>query len=160
MPLTVWRIVTHTHLDTAFTGLGARLYGGRWNPPGTALVYTAAHPSLALLEMLVQDTPLRAHYCLVPATLPDDLALETLAESSLPADWRDPAARHALRARGTAWLARKRSVALLVPSAVMPFENNVLLDPQHPDFYRIELGAPLDLTTDTRLIRPVNPRVR
>nr|WP_244146076.1 RES domain-containing protein [Paraburkholderia caledonica] len=39
--LTVWRVVTQRYADTAFSGEGARLYGGRWNPKGVAMVYTA-----------------------------------------------------------------------------------------------------------------------
>jgi len=36
-----WRILKSAHAATAFDGEGARLYGGRWNSPGTAVVYTA-----------------------------------------------------------------------------------------------------------------------
>ena len=65
----VWRITTRRFANQAFTGEGARLYGGRWNRVGQPLIYTAESRSLALLEMLVQDDPLRAHYVLVPAYL-------------------------------------------------------------------------------------------
>lgn len=51
----VWRLLTARFADTAFTGEGARLYGGRWNRKGVPMVYTAGSQSLATLEMLVQD---------------------------------------------------------------------------------------------------------
>jgi len=93
---TVWRITTARFADSAFSGEGARRYGGRWNPKGWAVVYAAATPSLALLELLVQDDPLRAHYVLIPAHIPLDIP-ETLIESAqLPPDWRSIAARAAL----------------------------------------------------------------
>ena len=38
----VWRIVTARYAGTAFSGEGARLYGGRWNPMGVPMVYTAS----------------------------------------------------------------------------------------------------------------------
>jgi RES domain-containing protein len=58
--LVVWRMLTVKFADDAFSGDGARLYGGRWNSKGTPIVYTAASQSLAVLEMMVQDEPLRA----------------------------------------------------------------------------------------------------
>ena len=57
--LIVWRITTARFARSAFSGEGARLYGGRWTPKGLPVVYTAANQSLAMLEMLVQDQPLR-----------------------------------------------------------------------------------------------------
>ena len=49
---TVWRITTRRFVESAFSGEGARLFGGRWNRPGQPLVYTAESRSLALLEMM------------------------------------------------------------------------------------------------------------
>ncbi|MGN8157839.1 RES family NAD+ phosphorylase [Salinisphaera sp. SWV1] len=35
------------------SGEGARLFGGRWTPPGYPAIYTAEHPALAGFEKLV-----------------------------------------------------------------------------------------------------------
>jgi len=48
-----WRIVQTHVADRAFTGEGARRYGGRWNSKGYAAVYTSGSISLAILEVLV-----------------------------------------------------------------------------------------------------------
>ncbi|MCM2477951.1 RES family NAD+ phosphorylase [Serpentinimonas maccroryi] len=150
---TVWRITTARFADSAFSGEGARRYGGRWNPKGWAVVYAAATPSLALLELLVQDDPLRAHYVLIPAHIPLDIP-ETLIEAAqLPADWRSIAARPALQEIGQAWLHSGSTALLSVPSAVLPAERNHLINPRHPDFGRIVLGPAQSLQTDTRLLR-------
>ena len=85
---TAWRVVTERYADTAFSGEGARLYGGRWNPKGVAMVYTAQTQSLALLEMLVQDSPLRARYVMIPASIPEKI-VERIDPASLPRDWRE-----------------------------------------------------------------------
>ena len=69
-PTVLWRLVTPRFARTAFSGEGARLYGGRWNRKGVPMVYTAGSLSLAVLEMLVQDEPLRARYRTIAATLP------------------------------------------------------------------------------------------
>ena len=150
---TVWRITTRRFADAAFSGEGARLYGGRWNRLGQSLVYTAQSRSLALLEMLVQDDPLRANYVLIPAHIPADVRIETLLPADLQPDWRVPAARDVLQSIGAQWLRALRSAVLAVPSAVIPAENNFLINPLHPDFHRITLGQPEPLETDLRLLR-------
>lgn len=150
---TVWRITTRRFADTAFSGEGARLFGGRWNRKGQAVVYTSESRSLALLEMLVQDQPLRAHYVLIAATLPAAVSTMTIEARALPADWRTAQARSGSQEIGAAWLREGKACALIVPSAVMPGEHNVLLNPAHPYFERIRFDKPEELSTDLRLIR-------
>lgn len=151
MPV-VWRLLTARFVDAAFTGEGARLYGGRWNRKGVAMVYTAGSQSLATLEMLVQDEPLRARYVMIPVTLPKNLKIERVTVEALPADWRELAAREQTRAIGNAWVRRQSSAVLAVPSAVIPAETNYLLNPLHPGFAKIEIGEPQDFITDFRLL--------
>ncbi|MFZ5484518.1 MAG: RES family NAD+ phosphorylase [Pseudomonadota bacterium] len=151
--LTVWRLVTARFADSAFSGEGARLYGGRWNPKGVPMVYTAGSQSLAMLEMLVQDAPLRARYVAIPARLPSGLKVERLTPAQLPGHWRDPAAREALQALGGDWIRRASSAVLAVPSAVIPAETNYLINPSHPGIAKIHIGAPELFTTDLRLIK-------
>ncbi len=149
----VWRLLTSRFAATAFSGEGARLYGGRWNSKGVPVVYTAGSQSLAVLEMLVQDDPLRARYIVIPATLPKALKVERLTDEQLPAGWRDIAARDVTQALGDEWLKRGSSAVLAVPSAVIPAETNYLINPLHPAFGKIEIGAPQDFLTDPRLLR-------
>lgn len=150
---TVWRITTARFAATAFSGEGARLYGGRWNPKGSELVYTAESRALALLEMMVQDAPLRARYLLVPAQLPNTVSMTSLNAADLPTDWRQLNQRDALQRLGRDWLAQGRSAVLVVPSAVLPAERSYLLNPRHPDFAHIVIGEPEALDTDLRLLR-------
>ena len=150
---TAWRITTARFADTAFSGEGARLYGGRWNPKGWEVVYTAESQSLALLELMVQDDPLRAHYVLMSAEIPADLAQTRIEAAQLPPDWRTIGARDVLQDLGTAWLQAAATAVLSVPSAVVPAERNYLLNPRHPDFAHIRIGPPQSLQTDTRLLR-------
>lgn len=148
---TVWRIATRRFADQAFSGEGARLYGGRWNRVGQSVIYTAESRSLALLEMLVQDEPLRANYVLIAAHLPESVSMETLDVKVLPRHWRTHAGREALQTLGGQWLRQSRSCVLAVPSAVMPAELNFLINPLHSDFTHISLGKPETLDTDMRL---------
>ena len=149
----VWRLLTPRYAASAFSGEGARLYGGRWNRKGVPMVTTAGSQSLAVLEMLVQDDPLRARYRMIAATLPGNLKIETVTPAQLPANWRSVGARAALQALGSAWARRCSSAVLAVPSAVIPAETNYLLNPLHPAFNRISIGAPQEVITDLRLLR-------
>lgn len=151
--LTVWRLVTTRFAGSAFSGEGARLYGGRWNRRGVPMVYAAGSQSLAMLEMLVQDEPLRARYVMIPARLPTNLKIERIAADQLPADWRSLAAREQLQNIGSDWAKRRSSAVLAVPSVVIPAESNYLLNPLHPSFAKITIGAPQEFITDLRLIR-------
>jgi len=150
---TVWRITTARFAQSAFNGEGASLYGGRWNPKGWEVVYTAESQSLALLELMVQDAPLRAHYVLIPAQLSADLPETCIDADQLPDDWRSISVRDVLQARGLIWLKSGQTAVLNVPSAVVPAERNYLLNPRHPDFARIVIGQARSLQTDTRLLR-------
>ena len=59
---TAWRLVRAERSADAFTGEGARLYGGRWNSPGKAVIYTSEHQATAVLEILVHVRPLPQHW--------------------------------------------------------------------------------------------------
>jgi RES domain-containing protein len=148
--LTVWRLVTARYADTAFSGDGARLYGGRWNRPGVPMVYTSGTQSLAMLEMLVQDDPLRARYMVIAASIPAGIAIERLVQEDLPAGWREIAVRGQLQDLGTAWARSLSSAVLAVPSVVIPAESNYLLNPLHPAFSQIEIGETHSFFTDMR----------
>lgn len=150
---TVWRITTSRFAQTAFSGEGARLHGGRWNPKGWEVVYTAESQSLALLELMVQDDPLRAHYVLIPAQLPADLPETRIEVGQLPDNWRTIDARDVLQALGLRWLEGRQTALLNVPSAIVPAERNLLINPRHPDFVRIVIGEPQSLQPDIRLLR-------
>ncbi len=151
--LTVWRITTARFAATAFSGEGARLYGGRWNPKGFELVYTAQSRSLALLELMVQDAPLHARYVLIPANLPDTVSVTHIGVADLSPDWRRLDRRDALQRMGRDWLERGDNAVLAVPSAVLAAECSYLLNPRHPDFAQIIIGEPEALETDLRLMR-------
>ena len=150
--LTVWRLTTARFGRSAFSGEGARLYGGRWNHKGVPLVYTAETQSLAMLEMLVQDEPLRARYVIIEARIPASVRIERLSAADLPTQWRELRAREEHRAIGSAWVQKQTAAVLAVPSAVISAELNYLLNPLHPDIRRISIGKPQRFETDLRLI--------
>ena len=148
----VWRLVTSRRVNVTFTGEGALRYGGRWNKKGTPIVYTAESRALALLEMLVQDEPLRARHVLIPAEIPDGLTIETIESRDLRANWRTLPGLDVLKEIGTHWAQSQKTVVLAVPSAIIPEETNYLLNPLHPEFRKIKVRRPASLVINTSLI--------
>jgi RES domain-containing protein len=150
--ITVWRLFKKRLRATAFTGDGARLYGGRWNSIGVSVVYASESRSLALLETLVhlgQRTALE-HY-LVSEIRIDSRRVKRLPDEDLPADWGSDPPSHSTQTIGDAWVADGASVGLWVPSTLVPGECNLLLNPQHPDFSTVELLEPEPFGLDPRL---------
>lgn len=137
-----------------FDGTGAARVGGRWSSPGAPVVYCARSYAGALLEILAHAGLRRlpgAHHCAV-VEIPDGLRIEEI-EPGAVAGWEDGDLAVS-RACGDAWIARRRTAALIVPSAVArPFERNVLVNPAHPEAHRIRVGRPVAVTWDARLLR-------
>jgi RES domain-containing protein len=157
--LTVWRIVAPQHIETAFSGIGAERYGGRFNSKGHKLVYTAGSLSLALLELLVQVNDRRRliGYHTLPATF--EVSLMALREGTdLPQGWDARPHTRVSQMAGDQWLARQDSLVLRVPSVVIPQEYNFLINPVHPDFGRLQIGAAFPIPLDERLLpAPITP---
>ena len=145
----------------AYDGEGARRVGGRWNSKGTRVLYMSENRSLAVLEILVHlSASLPDRYVLGGAGIPDDVAVDILDESELPAKWStlDPREQELTRRMGDEWLAQQRSVILSVPSVVLG-ERNYVLNPAHPDFQRIAFASPIPFRFDMRLFGPRAPAV-
>jgi RES domain-containing protein len=154
LTLSAWRITKQKHAKSAFSGEGARIYGGRWNSPGTAMIYTAQSQALAVLEMLIHlDSPeLLKRYSLFEVEM-DLLYVAELDLSNFPRNWRANPTPAGVRALGDDWVASRRSVVLRVPSALVPAESTFLLNPQHPDFSKLCIGKAVPFQFDPRLAR-------
>ena len=150
--LTAWRIVTARHKAKAFSGDGARLYGGRWNSRGTAVIYTAANLALASLEIVVNlpSPALLEDFIRIPIYF-EPYLVEILDPASLPAEWNSRPISPCTRLLGDTWVKQQRSAVLRVPSLVVPEEYNYLLNPAHPDFGRITIGRAAIYHFDPRL---------
>jgi RES domain-containing protein len=128
----VWRLCRAIHADGAFSGEGARRFGGRWNTRGVPMVYCSSSLALAALELFVHLDPSQAPDDLVSiaATLPEGEPARTITPEELPHDWW--ADLQATRGLGDAWIRSGSSLALRVPSVPIRSEWNVLLNPLHP----------------------------
>lgn len=151
---TAWRIVEAAYATHAFDGEGARLYGGRWNSPGTKMVYASDSPSLATLELLVQigNPTVLPSFVLISTTFEESLVTR-IEPAGLPANWRSYPAPPELQVIGDHWIRSRSSVILEVPSAVIVHQNNYLLNPEHRDFSALSKSTPQPLGLDLRLLK-------
>lgn len=149
-----WRICRARFVAGAASGEGARLFGGRWNSRGVSMVYASTSLALAALETFVHLEPNLApdDYVSIEAEIPDALNIERLDLGSLPADWyriRNETLQHL----GDAWIRAGRTAAMLVPSAVIRGDWNVLLNPAHADFAKVTFQKPQPFAFDARMFR-------
>ena len=136
-------------------GEGARVEGGRWNSPGTPIVYTSQSAALAALEILVHlgRSSILLAYVLIPCTL-DVAVVSRLNRRRLPKDWRSYPAPPELQLIGDEWVKSGTSAVLEVPSAVIETDSNYLLNPHHRDLQAIRVMDPQPFELDLRLLKP------
>jgi RES domain-containing protein len=159
----LWRIATDTKTYTAddMTGTGAKNTGGRWNDQGVAMLYASTNRSLACLETLVHinagGLPLNRY--LVEIEVPDDIwfSAEVATPTSLPVGWDAEPAGMVSIAFGATWVSQARSGIILVPSVIVPEEQNALINPGHPEAGRITARKVRKWLYDPRLRRKTKP---
>ena len=153
---TIWRIATDTpdYVAEDSTGTGAKISGGRWNRPGSAMLYAASSIALACLETVVHlkfdALPLNRY--LVKIAVPAEVwhAATVFDPASLVGWDALPHGRVSLDA-GDAWLASKASLLCRVPSVIVPHEHNVLINPRHADATKLSFRKLEKWTYDGRL---------
>jgi RES domain-containing protein len=150
----LWRISNHTDLS----GLGGLKASGRWHEKGRRVVYTSDHPASALLEVMVhleidfEDLP--DTYQLLEIDVPDDIPIERIPVATIEKvshDWRDDP--KITRELLLSWFEEVRTAAMAVPSAIMPFATNYLINPNHTDAARITVTHAARYPHDQRLFR-------
>jgi RES domain-containing protein len=152
--LRFWRIARRRYAADAATGEGARLYGGRWNSRGARVVYASTSLALAAVETFVNLEPnlIPKDLVSIQGEIPDPLAIGKLDPRALPKGWRE-SRDESLRRFGDRWIESGETPALLVPSAAIRGEWNVLLNPAHPNFPQIRFAKPERFAFDARMFR-------
>lgn len=149
-----YRIAKTEHIRD-LSGTGARLYGGRWNHKGTAMLYASEHRSLAILEFLVhtsiQSFPNDVSLISLQVSMPTE-ALE-VTPSDLPPSWRESPAPFQLAEIGSDWITSGKGLLLKVPSAIVPEERNTLINPSHPNSEKISINSVSSFSLDSRFFK-------
>lgn len=137
----------------ALTGYnGSRSFGGRWNRPGVTIVYAAESLPLAALEAFVHLTPQDrdADFVRIALDIPDE-HVACIDPRELPENWDRETMTSGTQDLGSSWQKARTSVALIVPSATVPEQCCVLVNPEHPDTRDVIVHAPEPFRFDSRL---------
>ena len=145
-----------SHLKYArdLSGMGAKLYGGRWNPAGIPVIYASESISLGLLEVLVNAGTLRELQllALMEIDIPSTTQIHEVKLSGLKKEWQ-------VDIEYTQWMGQqillsKKALLIKCPSAIIQKENNYLINPLHEDFRKIKLPTTSHFHFDDRLFKP------
>lgn len=152
-----WRI-SKASRAADLSGKGAAIEGGRWNDAEVPAVYLGLTPAICCLETFVHQTrrpviPMK----ITVLELPDVPELYFEPDlNDLPEGWASLPADRPSMAYGTEWLGRNEQLGLILPSAVMRIERNIMLNPRHPAMAIVQIVEVLDFAYDERLfsVRP------
>ncbi|HRN56868.1 MAG TPA: RES family NAD+ phosphorylase [Agriterribacter sp.] len=148
----LYRVCSYKYLHD-LSGEGASINGGRWNSAGRVALYTSESKSLAVLEVLA-NTPLailRADFSVITLELTGSFSTDEYTLKDLPAGWNTYPVPVAVARMGDRWLRAGNSLLLKVPSAILPSECNVIINPAHPDFNKVKITDTEKLAIDKRI---------
>lgn len=149
-----YRIIRDKYRHEPLSVEGSRLFGGRWNPKGTAVLYTTSTPELGLVETLAHAPAVRYEelpvYWVFSLSVPNDIRYYKRDE--LPDYWQDETYE---RTQGWLkdWLLKPDCLGIAVPSVLVPLSCNVILHPAHPLFDQIQIVGQEAQPIDRRLWR-------
>jgi RES domain-containing protein len=164
----VWRVISADFEASPLSAEGSRRLGGRWNPAGVAVLYTASSEALAYLERFVhlgpelKDSP----HLMLQIEVPDATGVESVEQAQLPPDWKSIPIPASAQALGREWANRGKALAMVVPSALTGSDRNILLNATHPAFTRVRVVEQRPFIYDPRMWKfrgaaePEQPRRR
>jgi RES domain-containing protein len=149
----VWRIARNVY--PPLDGEGARRNGARWNSAGRPVVYTAGSLALAIVELLVHTDPdiIPRDLFAYEIEIPDSCSTRRISAANLPGGWDAHNDLQSCQTVGDTWLASGTECVLAVPSAIVPEEENFLINPRHPAAAAIQVISSRPFSFDPRLIR-------
>jgi len=153
----VFRISKSKYIDDLM-GTGARLHGGRWNRIGVPVLYTSTMLPLALLELIVNFTGKNAfklNYSYLKMEVPDKLIVDISQEIDVEGDRNDYPKLNKI-AEGHFF--EGNVLAIKVPSFVLPQEHNLIINPMHQNFGKVQILMKDEIRLDQRLKTKQQPK--
>lgn len=145
-------ILNGVEIPSAFSGFGAKQYGGRWNNKGRPVVYLAASQAQAMLEVVVHLESERQlqNFSLYEVKFDENL-VSVLPTDIWPKDWKNDPAPSSTKQLGDEWADRQESLILQVPSTIVSDEPNYIINPFHSDLHMLDFSDPVHYPIDPRI---------
>jgi RES domain-containing protein len=148
----VYRLIRERYGSEPLSAEGSRLFGGRWNSKGTAVLYTTSSPELGLVETLAHAPSVRYEdlptYLLFVLEIPD--SIKTYGREDMPPFWQDKTYERT-QFWLQEWLKKPATLSVAIPSVIVPFSSNILVHPSHPLFSDIRIITREVIPIDRRL---------
>jgi RES domain-containing protein len=150
----VYRLSREKHAKP-LSGKGSAIKGARWNSIGVELIYTAINRSLAMAEIAVHFTlaTLPDDYVMISISIPDDLDIKEIAEADLPANWHEFPHPVSTQRFGDEFVIENKYCILKIPSVVTKGDYNLLINPNHKDFEKVEITNIEKFPFDKRIFK-------
>ncbi len=147
----VYRVVKKQYAANAYSGEGSRLTTGRWHTKGTSIVYASTSIALAILEVIVHFQPFSVipKLVVVPAKIPE----KTCVDVNVYYNLKSINDEIVTRLIGDSWIKNSQSLALKVPSVIVPRESNILINPKHEEIKLVKVLDSFEFQLDERLLR-------
>lgn len=148
----VYRLAKKEYIND-LSGEGARLYGGRWNLPGTRCLCVSESAALSVLEFVVHYNKevMPADLVMGKIGIPDSIFFETLKTKDLPKNWDKPGLTLQTQRFGSAFFSEGSKLGFRIPSTVSPYAFNLVINPLHPDFENIKFVGSEPFSLDVRI---------
>lgn len=138
-----------------FSGKGAELYGGRWNPMGTPALYCSETRALAVLELLVhtKNELLPKNLRILSITIPSKIKSRIIHIDNLPKNWNSFQTNEFTQDLGKEHFQSPNCLGIKVPSAIIQMEYNIVLNPNYINYKLILISSNEQFILDERLIK-------
>ncbi|POY36568.1 RES domain-containing protein [Solitalea longa] len=147
--------ITSTKYAQKLIGSGS---AARWNSNGVFMIYATGSVALACLENAVHrngaDLSL-GDYSLMIIEVPDGSSREvTINElTAIHKEWYrvDNEAYQRTQQIGDQWIADRETLLLKVPSSIVQYEYNYLINPNHQEFSKVKIQDVQKFVFDERI---------
>lgn len=148
----IWRICRKPFSRDPLDGRGGLIVAGRWHTPRRLIIYASESLALAGLEVLVHSDVdlLPSDLVAIEVDVPAKVKIGEIKVNDLPRSWRKHPGPRRLQELGNEWLDQGRAAVLRVPSALVPTENNFLVNPSHPAFSELRVVRRFEFSFDER----------